>query len=384
MNKTVVALIVLGAAGIMAFYLMPLIVGAAADTFNLNARQQGSIASAELSGVCAASLCVFVSIHRVNKRKLAVLGLILAICGNLSAIIAWSYSGILLTRLMAGFGGGALLSLAVASLATMPHPDRNFGLLISAEYILAAAGFFILPSFLAAYGIDGLFGVLAGILVCCTPLLIWVPGTRTDSGEAPEMIPRGVAVNKPAVVGIAALGVYSIGFAGVWVYLERIGRAAGLMPQSVAYVLSLALVMSIAGALTTAALGARINRLIPLTVAVIAQVSALSLFVEQFDFLTFVLSVCLLCYFWNITFPYLFAIVAVLDESGRYTIAGNIAALVGTAVGPISVGWLLFGQDYSVVNYFGIGAMLVCWLLAMVSLFLKSRVELKQLIQING
>ena len=78
----IAAAVIVSFVGNGVFIGLPVIVGAMADSLGFNEEELGYIASAETGGLLVAALLTSALITRVNRRYLAVFGIVLAACAN--------------------------------------------------------------------------------------------------------------------------------------------------------------------------------------------------------------------------------------------------------------------------------------------------------------
>ena len=358
------SIIALGAIGVAGFYLMPLIVGAAAQSLSLDPTQQGLVASAELAGMTLSSLAAISWVNRVSLRTQTSAGLALLVLGNALSAAAAGVESLVVLRLATGLGGGVVLAAAMAALAAQSNTDRVFGYLVAAEYGVAALGFVALPPVVAQHGLRGIFLALATFCVCGAPLIRFLP--RAAMAKLPDD-PGAAPARGSALANLAAIAAFSIGFSGVWAYAERIGSGAGLLPQVIGNALALCSVMSVLGALAVAWQGQRLRRTSLATLALAAQLVSLFALTGDLGWLRYATAFGLLSFFWNVTFPVMFSGMAELDRSGRWVVSGSVAAFAGTAAGPVMAGSLRAAGGESMLTYFGALWMLICWVALLAS-----------------
>src|SRR5689334_5297674 len=109
------AAIGLSVAGIAAFSILPVMIGAIADAQALDASQAGLIAAADLCGFALASLLAGIWIRGVDGRRAAAAGLLAAFIGNLLSLRAPGFEWLLGVRLLCGLGAGLAYSVAMST-----------------------------------------------------------------------------------------------------------------------------------------------------------------------------------------------------------------------------------------------------------------------------
>jgi hypothetical protein len=152
---------------------------------------------------------------------------------------------------------------------------------------------------------------------------------------------------------------YNLAIGIVWVYLSLVGIEAGIPEQVVANILTISQILGIGGALIAFFLEFRIGRLIPLQVSIIGAAIGISCVLGQPTLFLFAAGVCLFNLFWNVTQPYLVAMLAAYNSDNKLVIQGVAMQMIGYAVGPTLAALLLNLGGYSGVNKIAI-ALFVC------------------------
>lgn len=339
------AAIGLSIAGIAAFSILPVMIGALADAQGLGASEAGFIAAADLCGFALASLWAGIWTHGFDGRRLAAAGLLAALIGNVLSLHAAGFELLLAVRLLSGLGGGLAYSVAMSTLARSARPDRDFGLMVAVQIAYQVVALFTLPRLVTAQGPDAIFLVLAGT-VCASFLALLSPGLvtrRADSSAHPAS--RSAA----AWLALAAMALFSLNLGALWTYVERIGVGIGLSSPQAGTILAVALALSILGALGASILGDRWGRRVPLMLAFVAQLISLALLMRT-DATSYSIGAVVYSLAWAFAVPYLYSFVASLDKSGRLIVLAPAAQAVGAALGPAVAASLLSGAAYAPVS----------------------------------
>jgi hypothetical protein len=150
---------------------------------------------------------------------------------------------------------------------------------------------------------------------------------------------------------IGAVVLFSLNLGALWTYVERIGVAVGLSSGQTANVLSLALALSVGGALGASVLGGRLGQKFPFVCAAGAQLIGLALMTQDAGQNTFIAGAVLYSLAWAFAVPYLYLLAASQDASGRLLVLAPVAQAVGAALGPTLAASLLSGgPSYLAVN----------------------------------
>jgi MFS family permease len=143
----------------------------------------------------------------------------------------------------------------------------------------------------------------------------------------------------------------------IWTYLFRIAIDGGLTEPQAAFGLTIAQFAGILGALIPTIVGARFGRTVMLAIAISAGVVPLLYFLfGTITALSYAIAVCIYNFGFNKTHPYLLATMASFDGSGRVVTYAVALQTLGLAVGPAVGAWLLGGNTFAAVHWFGIAA----------------------------
>jgi predicted MFS family arabinose efflux permease len=331
--SAVASVIVLGAVGSMVFMILPMLIGAFSDRLALGRREIGWVGSADMSGMFLSAVVATWWIRRVDWRPVAWAASALLVASHLLSAQLTGFVPLVAVRFLAGFAGGALMSVALTALGDGRDPDRFFGLFICAQMTLGAVGLWAVPGILERFGLPGLFQALAGLSAAAALAIPLVPRAgrppRSRSGAAGER--RSLL---PGVAALVACLVFNLGIMAIWAYAERIGNAAGLPAEGIGRALGGSLLAGLAGAMLAAALGRRLGRIVPIAATLALQAVALWLLAGELSAAGYLAAVLLFSFGWNFPVPYQLAITVSVDPSGRLVVLFLSAVKLGYAVAP--------------------------------------------------
>lgn len=331
--SAVLSVTLFGVIGSIVFLLLPLLIGAFTEELSLGTRQVGWLGSADMIGMFAAAVVATAWIRRADWRRAGLIaGLVLLLCHLLSGWIV-HYETLLLIRIVAGFAGGSMMSIALTCLGDTRNPDRYFALFISGQLALGAAGLAVLPDVIARFGLEGTFLVLALLAAAALVTIPFMP--RGGAFDAPASL-SGVALRKLTPGGFALLAcfLFNLGVMMVWAYSERMGDKAGLEPDFIGNALAGSLIAALAGSLLAAAMGARFGRVLPLAFTLVLQAVALWLLAGDPSREGFFAGVMLFAFAWNFPVAFQLAITVSVDVSGRLVVLFLSAVKLGYAAAP--------------------------------------------------
>jgi len=348
----------LGHAGILA---LPFEVGAMVDGLKLDVHSAGLLASAELVPYTALQFLLAPYGTRLPLRHVATLGTLLIVCASLASALALNLVVFAIARVTAGLGFGLVYSVASISGVQARVPERAYGL--AAGSTTAVYGILLfalprgagvaarLPGILHAH--SGVFIVIAGFALIFLPLMRWIPSMSISAVRVGRKSVSPAIPWTPAVLSIAAMTLFSVAVFGVYVYIERRGRALGVSTTAIGTMLSLIYVPSgLFGSGLAAALGRRWGITLPLVVGLsLLGLACLGTAIADSPSALW-MGVAANWTLWFFLYGYLFGLGAALDPLGRlpavigamYLMAAGLAATIGGFLLDLSsfraIGWL--------------------------------------------
>lgn len=354
-----VTAILLGCVGVFAIMAGPILTEQLVAGLGMSPGDAGAIFSAEALGTALGPVLATVWMGRLGYRPVAIGALLVVIVGNVLSATQTGVAPLAALRFGVGLlGQGTAFALAIAIVSSTAQKDRNFALLIAAQVVLGVLFFLALP-FPKDAGVGGVLLPLAGLagLALLTSGGIRDPQPFAGHGGAAA---GGSSAN--AWVALAAMLVWCTGLGAIWAFIKLIGGAAGLASDQVGLALGISTGVATAGALAASALGARIGRIIPVTVALLVQVAMIALLQGEMDFVRFLVTAAVFQSFWNLTGPYIMGTIATADVTGKVSLLIPTAQIGGFFLGPVIAGQLLTPDGgFGPANTLAIG----CCLLAL-------------------
>ena len=340
--------------------IMPVYVGAVADSLQLTESQVGLVAAAELAAVALASVLAPFWIRRLNWRQVLFVSLPCMLLGNLASTLAADVLPLITIRLFTDFFGGCAISIGLACLADTSKTDRNFAFAIAAQTAYASAALFGLPFLVGKWGMDAIFIFLAVIILVTLPLIRFLP-----LGGKPQPTVPGITTGTRILpfLGLLAMLFFFANIGALWTYIERIGAGAGLDGVYIGKVLAIANIVSLAGALAAAATGDRWGHLRPLLMVLVAQVLSLGFLAGGFSAAGYLIILSIYVIFWNFAIPFQMSCTAKADHSGRLIVLATAFHGGGAAVGPGLVAVFIETGTYTAVYSVAMVCGLVSFLL---------------------
>ena len=312
--------------------------------------QAGLIASAEMWGMCVATVAMSVVAPRVDWRSALAVSLLAVIAGNLLTLAISGSQAFAALRFGVGLGTGVIVSLSFTVVGLTAKPDRGFGFIMVWTLVYAALATSLMPFLYASAGVAGAVLFFTVLTACGLPFVRLLPASGGDQVRTAgaQRLGRGFIA-----VGLVALLAYFVGLGAVWAYISLIGIAGGLSEQQVANSVALAQFAGIAGALTAVALGSRYGRAAPLALGILAGVLSIWLMSQWSSVAMFGVAVVLFVYAWNVAHPYLLGAMASFDAAGRVVVYAVALQMLGLATGPMLGGAIISSGDYDAILWLG-------------------------------
>jgi len=324
--------------GTMMFKVLPLVVGAAAESFHLQPHQLGLFASSDLAGITLASLLAPLWVRRVDWRRAGLAALLVVVVGNVLSATLDSLPTLLTVRFLTGIGEGSATGLALVILGDTRKPDRSFALSVGAPILVGLLGFQLLPPVVRQWGYSGLILTFAGIAAGIAVLTQWLPARGRPHAPLRAV---GQSDVRAVFIALAATLVYHTAQGAIWAFIERMGKQAGLDAAFVSNTLGIAVVCGFFGAMANVALGVRYGRVAPFALAAAAQCVALWLLGDHVGSAAFTVATCLFQFFWLFAIPYQLGAIAQADTSGRFFVLALAFQAGGVTLGPLIAGLLI-------------------------------------------
>lgn len=344
-NGSAVFLVAL--AGIMLANLAPLVMAALGD-LGFDTLVSGNLLTLALLASSIVGLSTTALAAGAARRRLAGIGLALAIVAFTIAALFSSPLVVATALVVGGAGVGAAISTSGASLAALLNPNRVSALSGLVNRVLIALLLAVIPIF--GVGRVSVFGALALTSLIAFFLSARLPQTpRCDaqavSDERQTKTPSA-HVTVAGVVLLIILPLWGASEDAIWTMAATLGDSAGLDQDIISLILSLATAVGILGVLLVIVFGDRLGRAVPITVALLLG-GGLKIWIGITDsgplFIVLIVGINAVYAFALILF---IATSAALDLSGRWSAPIGGAYLIGSSFAP-SVGSAL-------IEWFGI------------------------------
>lgn len=333
--------------GALFYNLLPLFLGTAADSKTLSNEQAGLLGAAFFFGFNVSGASAFLWVRRWHWRNASFVLLAIALVSLAVCMQAADFSGLAFATALGGVGFGGLFCIAGVILGDTSTPARWYGVKTAAESLVGAGLIIVLTSSLSpasgfqetAIGMIVLCLILAPALFLLPP--VWRKDQVADSGRSESSPRRG---SLAVWFALAVVLTFFAGNSGLWAFAERIGASSGFDPARVGTLLSVTLILGVAGSLSVAAIGNRFGTFVPFCISAALIFIALCCLAVRGEFVFYAIGVCLQMIGWSAGVPLALAEVANLDRDGRFVALSTPALGIGSMIGPAGMGWLV-GED---------------------------------------
>jgi len=341
------AAIALTVISVAPFLVLPLYVGAAAESLSFSQSQLGFLAACVAGGSALAAIVMMLLVRRFPWRPMAAAALSLSLLPMLVSLLVEQPPVFMAMQAIAALGGGATYSLALTALADRRHPDRAFGLSIAAQVAFQVVGMLALPGLVETNGLSGVLTVFVAMEVAGLTLVLWLPA----SGRTLPPVVAGASVSGlPVLLALAGCFCFFFNVGAVWTYIERMAVLSGFDGQQIGNALAIGVSLGIPGALLASWCGDRFGRIGPLALGAVGTVVALLMLGEGMSLVSFVLAAALYNFVWNFSLTFQYAAVNDVDTGGRGVAAAPAFHGAGAAVGPAAAALFVTATDLGMVN----------------------------------
>jgi predicted MFS family arabinose efflux permease len=364
--RTQFAAVIVGTCLVFFYVIMPLVLGAAAETRGIDDQQLGFIAGIFMLGMFFVTASGVFWIRRVRWRRTLWICALVAAVGYAIPIVSTSYPVLLLSMAVCGIACGAGYSITIACLGDSRVPERGFGMTWGMQNGLGMLLSFAIPRFTNTNNVlPATLGILVALALLALFLIPWMPdhGVKGLDSDTPESSSKAPNMLPVVIVGLGVIFLVFLAESSIWAYLERIAVGNGMTRELAGTAIAASLFAGTCSSFIAAAIGNRLGRMIPMTIAIVASLFSVFLFQVGDGVFLFFVAVIIYGAAWNFGAPSRMALVAEADIEGRYVPAITSLQTLGSAIGPTIAGLLVAQGSYSWVYLIAALAWLVAWVL---------------------
>ncbi|MCC6945719.1 MAG: MFS transporter [Thermomicrobiales bacterium] len=335
--------------GALMFNVMPVFVGAMADSLGYNEAQLGDIVAIFNVGFTVSALSALLWVRVFDWRLLGLIGVLISTISLVSMPMV--DDGIMRAVLMGstGLGMGGLYALVLAVLGDSRSPDRAFGIKLGIETVPGALLLYLLPALIVP--IYGFFGtsIAMAIVVLALGIAAWFlprSGLKSVTRKRSAADPLSIRAVCLPVVGLLSSLLFFTGIAATWTFLELLAQTRSLPADAVGTALGISFLICGLGGFAAAVIGDRAGPVPPMLGIVGINLAGLW-FLSAFQTTTgYAVGACLFLFSVNFTLAYTFGLTAQVDDRGRLVALSAACLSIGAIVGPAIAGRLITASGY--------------------------------------
>lgn len=339
----------------------PVLIDALQQSRKLTPSLAGLVQTLELITAAAAAFPLAMMTSGVSTRKLAVAGALTATGCHLLSGMVEPLALLIALRIGAGIGAAACICAANVVLSAQPNPDRIFA---TCYAIMCVAGVIELPVMVhvsTATGGWGAYAIQGVITLVMIPMIAMLPIVRATPPQHNAKQDR-LALPPAMWLPIVSLFLFTIFAVGLWAFAGTVAKSAHVSPDVFGYSLSAGTGISIGAAALAAWLGTRFGRILPIVVGLGISGVASTIFFSSESPAPYLVSFVFCQASYSFVMPFLMGFCSSLDSTGRLGTTASSTLLLGSAVAPASIGWLIDSSGLPTLIYVQIACYVVAGL----------------------
>jgi predicted MFS family arabinose efflux permease len=353
----------LATAGLFYINILPTIVDGLIQALGFTNQQAGAVASANIYGAASGALLIVFLVRHINWRFASLLFLLALIGIDLASIYVSSPMALVAIRFLDGFVGGMLVGTGFSVIARTAQPDRTFGVLLFVQYGLGGLGVMFIPGLVPEFGTSILFLSLIAFSMATLLMLPFLPAFPVEKPTHGTGKPQAVRW-VPLCMALAALFLFQAANNGLYAYIIGLGEFYGMEQDFITTTLGISAWLGAAGAVLVIMISDRFGYFKTLLLGIgLTTVANWALQFSDMPLIFFAANV-LVGITWAFSISYLLGLASRFDASGQMAALGGFASKMGLASGP-AVAALIMGKDnYELIIWVAVGALVLCMLMA--------------------
>ena len=336
--------------GLIAF--IPLTIGVLVDGYGFSLKQAGLIGSVEIASMTLAGLIIALYAQHVSRARLAQIGCILGLLGNLLILVNSTFYALLLCRIIVGVGIGVITAAVNFSTASSSNAERLYAASTTGYGVILVVLFFIAPLVYTEISYPAYFMFFSILFLLGIYLTKWLLDVKPEKLGAVETkhIHFETLLN-PRLLGLYVATLFLwIGLGIVWAISERMGVNIGLTPQQAGLVIATSNAIGLLGSVVANVMGTRFGYARPLLLCVgVLSLSYASLAASQ-NMVVWGAAFTLYNLGYYFMIPYVLGTAAQYDESGRAATLSALMSPVAHIITPSLGVYILSTYSFQAVN----------------------------------
>ncbi len=298
-----------------------------------------------------------------DRRSLLRWGLAAVVAGTLANAMASGFVSVGASRMLVGVGAGAVQAVMYATIASSNNAERGYA-------VISAAGLFWgPPAVLGSTWVLQRFGLATflmqfAIMAVLALALSGAMPRHASAGHAGDDAARVTRrLDRLSITLLLCVALVLLGHQALWVYQERVGRAIGLTHEQIGLALAAALICGGIGSVAAALSGPKLGRWMPQLIGFGGSIVATLTMVYGTGLGTYVVSACAVMAVWFFGLPYLLAVTAEIDASGRLSALAASAMALGQALAPAAAAAVVGDGQLRHVGWLASAVYVICLVL---------------------
>lgn len=368
----------LATAGLFYINILPTIVDGLIQALGFSNQQAGAVAAANIYGAATGALLIVFLIKHINWRFASLLFLLVLIGIDLTSIFVSSPTALIAIRFLDGFVGGMLVGTGFSVIARTVQPDRTFGVLLFVQYGLGGVGVMFIPGMVPEYGTSILFLSLIAFSTATLLMLPFLPAYEVEKPAHNAGKPHAIRW-LPLCLTLAALFLFQAANNGLYAYIIGLGEFYGMPKDFITTTLGISAWLGAAGALLVILISDRLGYFKSLLLGIgLTTVANWALQFSDIPLVFFTANV-LVGITWAFSISYLLGLASRFDATGQMAALGGFASKMGLASGPAVAAMIMGKDDYQLIIWVAVGALLLCALTIIVPSLVQDRHALKRI-----
>ncbi len=350
--------------GFLSYCAMPYLIGSVADGMGLGVDQAGLIGSAELLIVALTAFAISAKVRVLPRRKVALLGGVIAIAGHSLSLLTNSIEALIICRALAGVGAGMTLAIGNACLAASHDPSKAYGQVMMLLATVTAGIVVSLGYSTKIWSYYGVFGTQAIVVALMLIPMSFLP--EGDETQPEDDVNRGRVPMLPATLIVVGILLWHFCDNSIWGFSERIGNKIGMEPAAIGWLLGGGLFIGVIGGFIASSIGTRYGRIWPVCVGIAVAVTCISVITSTASIPTYTASILTYIVSFMFITSYIYGLAGELDHHGRVMAAASGAGNLGVALAPFLSGKLIASGGYGAMGKVVIPTLLIVMALSVV------------------
>jgi len=343
--------------GFLSYVAMPYLIGSVADGMGLGIDQAGLIGSAELLIVALSAFVVSARVRVLPRRKVALLGGVIAVAGHALSLLTSSIETLVICRALAGVGAGMALAIGNACLAASHDPSKAYGQVMMLLATVTAGVIVALGYITETWSYYGVFGTQAIVVALMLIPISFLP--ERDETRPEDDVTHGKIPMLPAAMIVIGIVMWHFCDNSIWGFSERIATKVGMKPDVIGWLLGAGLFVGVVGGFIASSIGTRYGRIWPVCVGIGVAVTCISVITSTGVISIYTTSILTYIVCFMFISSYIYGLAGELDHHGRVMAAASGAGNLGVALAPFLSGKLIANAGYEAMGRVVISTLLI-------------------------